>query len=77
MFCHVETFAYFYGVEVHFVAFSGRAVAWPSGVEIGNEALCFCLVSGNLVNFKIKTREKKTTVHAVGRGLSCICIFLY
>ena len=25
MFCHVETNAYFYGVEVHFVAFSGRA----------------------------------------------------
>ena len=45
MFGHVETFAYFYGVEVHIVAFSGRVVAWPSGVEIENEALCFCLVN--------------------------------
>ena len=51
MFGHVETFAYFYGVEVHIVAFSGRVVAWPSGVEIENEALCFCLVIRNLGKF--------------------------
>jgi len=43
MFGHVETFAYFYGVEVHIVAFSGWVVVRPSSVEIENEALCFCL----------------------------------